>query len=60
MYLVGWKCQSTSQFLVEEVHGHDHMKEALALLVTFISVKIGTSSSIAFLGKEVHGHCHIE
>ncbi len=35
MYVVGWKCQSTSQFLVEEVHGHDHMKEALALLVTF-------------------------
>jgi hypothetical protein len=36
------------------------MKEALALLVTFISVKVGTSSSIAFLGEEVHGHCHIE
>ncbi len=40
MYVVGWKCQSTSQFLVEEVHGHDPMKEALALLVIFISVKI--------------------
>jgi hypothetical protein len=31
MDVVGWKCQSTSQFLVEEVHGHDRMKEAFGI-----------------------------